>query len=283
MKIKLEKPLAVFDLEATGLNVSSDRIVEIAILRIDPDGKQTTYLRRINPEIPISAEATNVHGITNEDLKDAPTLSQILLEIETFVQDCDLAGFNSNKFDLPMLAEELLRVGSTLDLSERRHIDVQNIFHKMEQRTLSAAYSFYCNKDLVNAHSALADTEATWEVLEAQLDRYDSLENDVDFLAKFSMYGDTERVDFVGRLAYNNKNEVIYNFGKHKGKTVEQVMKEEPGYYGWMLDADFPLYTKMQLKKEVERIKAKRQAEKAKNSMDMAGKLDQLKNKFNSK
>ncbi len=283
MKIKLEKPLAVFDLEATGLNVSSDRIIEIAILRIDPDGKQTTYLRRINPEIPISLEATSVHGITNEDLKDSPTLSQVLPEIESFIEGCDLAGFNSNKFDLPMLAEELLRVGSSLDLSERKHIDVQNIFHKMEQRTLSAAYSFYCNKDLVNAHSALADTEATWEVLEAQLDRYELLENNVDFLAKFSMYGDTERVDFVGRLAYNDKNQVVYNFGKHKGKTVEQVMKEEPGYYGWMMDADFPLYTKMQLKKEAERIKAKRQAEKTSGPTDMAGKLDQLKNKFNSK
>lgn len=280
MNLKLERPLAVFDLEATGLNVTSDRIIEIAILRLDPDGKRTTYLRRINPEIPISPEAISVHGITNEDLVDCPTLSQVLDEIQEFIQDCDLAGYNSNKFDLPMLAEELLRVGSDIDLSNRKHIDVQNIFHKMEQRTLSAAYHFYCGKELINAHSALADTEATIEVLEAQLDRYDSLENDVNFLATFSLYGDTERVDFVGRLAYNEKKEIVYNFGKHKGKTVAQVLNEEPGYYGWMMDADFPLYTKMQLKKEVERIKAQRNSAKESNLDD---KLAQLKNKFNTK
>lgn len=280
MKLKLEKPLAVFDLEATGLNINADRIVEIAIVRLDPDGKKTTYCRKINPEMPIPAESTAIHGISDEDVKDAPTLAQALQEIETFIENCDLAGFNSNKFDLPLLAEELLRVGSELDLAQRKHIDVQNIFHKMEQRTLSAAYQFYCGKELLNAHSALADTEATFEVLEAQIDKYPSLENDVNFLATFSLYGDVERVDFAGRLAFNEQKAVIYNFGKHKGKTVERVMKEEPGYFGWMLDADFPLYTKMQLRKEVERIKAAKQAE---NPAKIEDKLEQLKNKFNTK
>ena len=280
MKLKLEKPLAVFDLEATGLNINADRIVEIAIVRLDPDGKKTTYCRKINPEMPIPAESTAIHGISDDDVKDAPTLAQALQEIETFIENCDLAGFNSNKFDLPLFAEELLRVGSELDLAHRKHIDVQNIFHKMEQRTLSAAYQFYCGKELLNAHSALADTEATFEVLEAQIDKYPSLENDVNFLATFSLYGDVERVDFTGRLAFNEQKSVIYNFGKHKGKTVEQVMKEEPGYFGWMLDADFPLYTKMQLRKEVERIKSAKQAE---NPAKIEDKLEQLKNKFNTK
>jgi DNA polymerase III subunit epsilon len=280
MNIQLERPLAVFDLEATGLNVSSDRIIEIAILRIDPDGKQTSYTRRINPEIPISTEAIAVHGITNDDLRDCPTLSGVIGEIEEFLDGCDLVGFNSNKFDLPMLAEELLRVGSGIDLSQRKHIDVQNIFHKMEQRTLSAAYTFYCRKELINAHSALADSVATWEVLEAQLERYSELENNVDFLADFSLYGDTERVDFVGRLAMNSKKEVVYNFGKHKGKTVEQIMTEEPGYHGWMLDADFPLYTKMQLRKEVDRIKSERKKAASTNNESMEDKLAALKNKF---
>lgn len=280
MKLKLEKPLAVFDLEATGLNINADRIVEIAIVRLDPDGKKTSYCRKINPEMPIPSESTAIHGISDDDVKDAPTLAVALQEIESFIENCDLAGFNSNKFDLPLLAEELLRVGSELDLAQRKHIDVQNIFHKMEQRTLTAAYQFYCGKELIDAHSALADTEATFEVLEAQIEKYPSLENDVSFLANFSLYGDVERVDFAGRLAFNEQKQVIYNFGKHKGKTVEQVLKEEPGYYGWMLDADFPLYTKMQLRKEVERIKSAKQAA---NPAKIEDKLEQLKNKFNTK
>lgn len=280
MKLKLEKPLAVFDLEATGLNINADRIVEIAIVRLDPDGKKTSYCRKINPEMPIPSESTAIHGISDDDVKDAPTLAVALQEIESFIENCDLAGFNSNKFDLPLLAEELLRVGSELDLAQRKHIDVQNIFHKMEQRTLSAAYQFYCGKELIDAHSALADTEATFEVLEAQIEKYPSLENDVSFLANFSLYSDVERVDFAGRLAFNEQKQVIYNFGKHKGKTVEQVLKEEPGYYGWMLDADFPLYTKMQLRKEVERIKSAKQAA---NPAKIEDKLEQLKNKFNTK
>jgi len=279
MNLKLERPLAIFDLEATGLNITSDRIVEIAIIRIDPDGKKMTYERCINPEMEISKEATEVHGISNEDVANAPKLKDVVSEVIDFIKDCDLAGFNSNKFDLPMLAEELLRVGSDYDLSQVKHIDVQNIFHKMEQRTLSAAYQFYCDKSLENAHAAFADAEATWEVLDAQVARYSELENNVDFLATFSLYGDVKRADFAGRLAFDKNGEVTYNFGKHKGKSVAQVATEEPGYYGWMMDADFPLYTKQQLKAEMERIKAKRAEHKEKS---FENKLDALKNKFNS-
>jgi DNA polymerase-3 subunit epsilon len=279
MNLKLERPLAIFDLEATGLNITSDRIVEIAIIRIDPDGKKMTYERCINPEMEISKEATEVHGISNEDVANAPKLKDVVSEVIDFIKGCDLAGFNSNKFDLPMLAEELLRVGSDYDLSQVKHIDVQNIFHKMEQRTLSAAYQFYCDKSLENAHAAFADAEATWEVLDAQVARYSELENNVDFLATFSLYGDVKRADFAGRLAFDKNGEVTYNFGKHKGKSVAQVATEEPGYYGWMMDADFPLYTKQQLKAEMERIKAKRAEHKEKS---FENKLDALKNKFNS-
>ena len=279
MNLKLERPLAIFDLEATGLNITSDRIVEIAIVRVDPGGKKMTYERRINPEMEISKEATDVHGISNEDVANAPKLKDVVSEVIDFIKGCDLAGFNSNKFDLPMLAEELLRVGSDYDLSQVKHIDVQNIFHKMEQRTLSAAYQFYCDKSLENAHAAFADAEATWEVLDAQVARYSELENNVDFLATFSLYGDVKRADFAGRLAFDKNGEVTYNFGKHKGKSVAQVATEEPGYYGWMMDADFPLYTKQQLKAEMERIKAKRAEHKEKS---FENKLDALKNKFNS-
>lgn len=277
MNIELQRPLAFFDIEATGLNVITDRIVEIAVLKIHPDGKQEEFLKRVNPEMPIPAESSEIHGIYDKDIKDAPTLKEILPQLEDFLKDCDIAGYNSNKFDLPMMAEELLRVGSTLDLSQFRHIDVQNIFHKMEPRTLIAAYAFYCQKELKDAHSAMADTKATWEVLDAQVAKYKDLEKDVDFLADFSRYGDVDRVDFAGRLAYNDKGEVIYNFGKHKNKTVEEVAKVEPGYYGWMLDAEFPLYTKQCLRKEMERIKQKRQDQKEKSFED---KLNQLKDKF---
>lgn len=282
MNISLYRPLAIFDLEATGLSITQDRIVEIAILKINTDGTQEQFVRRVNPGIKIPEEAIAIHGITNAAVVNEPSLEELLPELELFVKGCDLAGFNSNKFDLPMLAEELLRVGSTLDLTEAKHIDVQNIFHKMEQRTLVAAYKFYCDKNLENAHSALADAEATWEVLEAQLARYSELEHNVDFLAEFSKYGDISRVDFAGRLALNEANEVIYNFGKHKNKTVEEVARIEPGYYGWMLDADFPLYTKECLKKEMSRIKSTKSesAQKKESPEDFQAKLDALKNKF---
>lgn len=278
MNISLKNSLAIFDIEATGLSITQDRIVEIAIVKISPDGTKSEFLKRINPEISIPKEVSEIHGIYDEDLKDEPTFKQILPELEAFLKDADFAGYNSNKFDLPMLAEEMLRAGSNFDLSVKKHIDVQNIFHKMEQRTLIAAYQFYCGKDLKNAHSALADASATWEVLDAQIEKYNELSNDVDFLSDFSQYGDLERVDFAGRLAFNKNKEVIYNFGKQKGKTIEEVAKSEPGYYGWMMDADFPLYTKACLRKEMERIKALKISAQPEESIE--DKLNALKNKF---
>lgn len=284
MNISLITPLAILDLEATGLSITSDRIVEIAIIKVLPSGDQEEFVRRVNPQIPIPAEVTAIHGITNEDIKDAPTFKEIVPELEAFLGDADFAGYNSNKFDLPLLAEELLRAGSTIDLSIRKHVDVQNIFHKMEQRTLIAAYKFYCDKNLTDAHAAMADAKATWEVLDAQIARYDELENNMDFLANFSRYGDMDRLDFAGRLAYNKEGEAIYNFGKHKGKTIKAVADQEPGYYGWMIDADFPLYTKQCLKKEMAKIKTEREAakieEKEKSAEQFQSKLDELKNKF---
>lgn len=285
MNISLNNPLAILDIEATGLSITSDRIVEIAIIKVLPSGEQEEFVRRVNPQIPIPAEVSAIHGITDEDIKDAPTFTEIVPELEAFLGDADFAGYNSNKFDLPLLAEELLRAGSTIDLSTRKHVDVQNIFHKMEQRTLIAAYKFYCNKNLENAHTAMADAKATWEVLDAQIGHYDEVESDMNFLDEFSRYGDVQRVDFAGRLAYNKKGEVVYNFGKHKGKTIKDVAKSEPGYYGWMIDADFPLYTKQCLKKEMEKIKAEREAQKEQRKVNEAeqyqAKLDALKNKFN--
>lgn len=281
MNIKLEKPLAIFDLEATGLNITQDRIVEIAVIKINPDGTREDYHKRINPECHIPEEVSAIHGIYDKDIADAPTFAEALDELMEFLGDADFAGYNSNKFDLPLLAEEILRTGRDIDLSGRKHIDVQNIFHKMEQRTLIAAYKFYCEKDLTNAHNAFADAEATWEVLEAQISRYQNLKDDVDFLAEFSKHGDVTRVDFAGRLALNDKDQVIYNFGKHKGKTIEEVLKVEPGYYGWMLDADFPLHTKQCLRKEMDRIKTEK-AEKE-NNVSLDDKLDALRNKFNTK
>lgn len=280
MNLSLKKSLAIFDIEATGLNVTQDRIVEIAIVKIDPSGNRTEFLRRVNPTIPISEEAESVHGISNDDVKNCPTFKELLPELEAFLADADFAGYNSNKFDLPLLAEELLRAESDFDLASKQHIDVQNIFHKMEQRTLIAAYKFYCGKNLENAHSALSDAEATWEVLDAQVKHYDELKSDVDFLSEFSQYGDVTRVDFAGRLAYNDKKEVVYNFGKHRGRTIAEVMKIEPGYYGWMLDADFPLYTKQCLKQEMAKIKENQSPQSKPDNMSMEDKLKALQNKF---
>tara|TARA_B110000285_G_scaffold10813_1_gene10731 strand:+ start:3580 stop:4416 length:837 start_codon:yes stop_codon:yes gene_type:complete len=277
MNISLKKSLAIFDIEATGLSITNDRIVEIAIVKIAPDGSRTDFLKRVNPQIPIPKEVSEIHGIYQEDIADEPTMEGILPELEAFIENADFAGYNSNKFDLPMLAEELLRVGSKVDLSEKLHIDVQNIFHKMEQRTLIAAYSFYCQKDLKNAHTALADAEATWEVLDAQIDKYEELDSDVESLAIFSQYGNVSRLDFAGRLAINEDKDVIYNFGKQKGRTVAEVMETEPGYSGWLLNADFPLYTKQCLRKEVERIKDSKVQQSLGN---FDNKLDALKNKF---
>lgn len=281
MPIALQRPIAIFDLETTGINITQDRIVEIAILKIHPDGTQDTYEKRVNPEKEMTAEIIAIHGISNEDLKDCPTFAEIAKEVKEFVEGCDFGGFNSNKFDVPVLVEEMLRVGEDFSIENRKFIDVQNIFHKMEQRTLSAAYKFYCDKDLINAHSALADTVATWEILNAQIERYDELQDNVDFLSDFSKAHDFKRVDFAGRLARNEKGEVVYNFGKHRGKTVEEIQAIESGYYGWMLNADFPLHTKQCLKQEMERLKAK-QANRKEQPKNMDHKLEQLKKKFNS-
>jgi DNA polymerase-3 subunit epsilon len=290
MKLKLERPLAVFDLEATGLNIAKDRIVEIAILKIHPDYSEETFLARVNPEMDIPAEVTLIHGISNEDIKDSPTFKELVPKIEAFIGDADLGGYNSNKFDIPMLAEELLRAGSEFNLTARKFIDVQNIFHKMEQRTLSAAYMFYCNEDLSNAHSALADTTATWEVLKSQLEKYPDLKGEIDFLADFSKGGNLNNLDFAGRLGIDDKGNAVYNFGKHKGKTVRQVHQEEPGYYGWFVSdsTDFPKFTKLKLKEEMEKIKAeakheRTQTERKTTVESMDNKLDALKQKFGSK
>lgn len=243
MQLNLRNPIIFFDIESTGLSVSHDRIVELSAVKVMPDGRKEVKTRRINPTIPISAEAMAVHGITDEDVKDCPTFKQIAKSLAEWMKGCDFAGYNSFKFDLPMLAEEFLRAGIDFDFRKRKMVDVQNIFHKMEQRTLVAAYKFYCDKDLTNAHSAEADTMATLEVLEAQLDRYGSaLENDITFLAEFSRR--TRFADYAGRIAYDDNDRPVFNFGKHKGKLVTDVLKAEPSYYNWMMDGDFTLDTK---------------------------------------
>jgi DNA polymerase-3 subunit epsilon len=254
MKLNLKRPLAFFDLEATGINVGSDRIVEIAILKAMPDGTELIKTKRINPEMPIPLASSLIHGIYDEDVKDEPTFKAVAQEIVEFIGDSDLAGYNSNKYDIPMLLEELLRAGVDLDMQGRQFVDVQNIFHQMEQRTLKAAYKFYCNKEIVNAHSAEADIKATYEVLLAQLDKYENTEfedkqgnksfpvkNDVDALHAFTNLNKV--VDFAGRMVYNENGEEVINFGKHKGRTVEQIFDTEPSYYAWMKQGDFPLYT----------------------------------------
>lgn len=279
MKFNLERPLAVFDLETTGINITKDRIVEIAVIRVDPDGTETSYCKRVNPGMPIPAEISAIIGITNDDVKNEPRFEAIANEVVEFIGESDLAGYNSNKFDIPVLAEELMRAGSDFDVSQRRFVDVQNIFHRMEQRTLSAAYQFYCQKNLDNAHSALHDTSATLEVLKAQLERYEGLENDISFLSNFSKGSNFNLLDFAGRLAVNEQGEAMYNFGKHKGKTVKEIMTIEPGYYGWMLDADFPLYTKQCLRKEMEKIRNERNTDNQTDA-DLSDKLQALKNKF---
>jgi DNA polymerase III subunit epsilon len=273
--IQLTKPLAFFDLETTGLDVTNDRIIEIAILKMNPDGSKEHYSKRVNPEMPISPESSEITGISDADVQDCPTFKELAPEVAAFLGDADLAGYNSNKFDIPVLAEEFLRAESDFDMSARRFIDVQNIFHKMEQRTLAAAYQFYCQQELVNAHAAMADVEATQEVFAAQLERYENLEKNIDFLSDFSRSGNNEILDFAGRIARNDKGEAVYNFGKHKGKSIEQVNQEEPGYYGWMLSANFPLYTKKVLKDEMERLKAKNVP-----AGNFDDKLNALKHKF---
>ncbi len=242
MNLNLKRPIVFFDLETTGVDTSRDRIVEISMIKVNPDGSEVVKTRRLNPEMPIPPESTAVHGITDEDVKDCPTFARIAKSLEEFLQGCDFGGFNSNRFDLPVLVEEFLRVGIDVDFKRRRFIDVQNIFHKKEQRTLVAAYKFYCDRDLNDAHSAEADTRATYEVLKAQLDRYPDLANDVDALADFSARGET--VDYAGRILRNEKGVEIFGFGKYKGRSVEEIFRIEPSYYDWMMKGDFPLYTK---------------------------------------
>lgn len=243
MKLNLKRPIIFFDLETTGIDTAKDRIVEISMVKINPDGERIVKTRRINPGMHIPAEATAIHGITDEDVKNEPSFAQIARSLAQFIERCDFGGFNSNRFDLPMLVEEFMRAGVDVDFRRRKFIDVQNIFHKLEQRTLVAAYKFYCDKELTEAHSAEADTLATYEVLCAQLDRYpEALQNDVESLAAFSTRG--EAADFAGRILYNDKGEEVFGFGKHKGRRVAEIFEIEPSYYSWMMNGDFPLYTK---------------------------------------
>ena len=242
MELSLKRPIVFFDLETTGVDISKDRIVEISMVKVMPNGEEIVKTRRINPQMHIPESASAIHGITDEDVKDEPSFAQIAKSLSQFIEGCDFGGFNSNRFDLPMLVEEFLRAGVDVDFRKRKFIDVQNIFHKMEQRTLVAAYKFYCDKDLTDAHSAEADTRATYEVLKAQLDRYAELQNDVEALAAFSTRG--EVADYAGRILYNDKGEEVFAFGKYKGCSVEETFKKEPSYYTWIMNGDFPLATK---------------------------------------
>ena len=242
MQLELTKPICFFDLETTGTNVSKDRIVEISILKIFPNGNKESKTWLVNPEMEIPEEVIAVHGISNEKVANEPTFKKLSKEIYTMIRDSDLAGFNSDRFDIPLLAEEMLRAEVDFDMKHMVSVDVQTIFHKMEKRTLGAAYKFYCDKSLEDAHSAEADTMATYEVLLSQLDRYPELENNVKKLSEFTTR--KKSLDFAGFIGVNKEDEPMFTFGKHKGKTVDEVMEKEPGYFGWILNADFPLYTK---------------------------------------
>ena len=242
MNLKLTKPICFFDLETTGINITKDRIVEISILKVYPNGTEESKTWLVNPEMTIPAEVIAIHGITNEKVANEPTFKQLAKEVYNMIKDSDLGGFNSNRFDIPLLAEEMLRAELDFDMKKRVSVDVQTIFHKMEQRTLSAAYKFYCDKNLDDAHSAEADTNATYQVLKAQLEQYDELENNIKFLSDFSSR--KKFADFAGFIVFNREGEECFSFGKHKGKRVIDILDQEPGYFGWLLNADFPLYTK---------------------------------------
>ncbi|WP_457288031.1 exonuclease domain-containing protein [Pedobacter sp. UYP24] len=273
MKLNLIRPLAFFDLETTGVNVGADRIVEIAILKAMPDGTEVIKTLRINPEMPIPLQSSLIHGIYDEHIANEPTFKMVAQDIADFIGDADLAGYNSNRFDIPVILEEFLRVGVDFNMNDRKFVDVQNIFHQMEQRTLRAAYKFYCDKDIINAHSAEADITATYHVLLAQLERYQDVDfedkqgniskpvqNSVDALHLFTNMN--KPVDFAGRMVFNEQDQEIFNFGKHKGKTVEQVFDLEPSYYAWMKQGDFPLYTKKKLTEVWERWNKKKEQNK---------------------
>ena len=255
MKLALKNPLVFLDLETTGINIVKDRIVEIALLKINIDGSEEEKVLRINPEMPVPEQSIAIHGITDEDLKDAPPFKEVARTLAKFIEGCDLAGFNSNRFDIPLLAEEFLRADVDIDLKKKKFIDIQAIFHKMEKRTLAAAYKFYCQKELIDAHSAMADTRATYEVLQSQLEVYKDavyegadgkkevpIQNDMDKLSEFSSYD--RNVDYVGRIVYDENGVEVFNFGKNKGVPVEKVLTEQPGYFGWIMNGEFPLYTK---------------------------------------
>ena len=240
--LELKRPLATFDLETTGVNVAQDRIVEISIIKLNPDGSEETLTELVNPGMPIPAESSAVHGITDDKVADKPQFKELAPRIKEFIVDADLSGYNCLKFDVPLLMEEFLRNEVDFSMKNRKVVDVQNIFHKLEQRTLVAAYKFYCNGDLTNAHSAEADTRATLEVLKAQVEKYHELDGDVEMLSDFSKRGNA--VDFAGHIVEGENGVPVFNFGKNKGKTVIEVLKTNPGYYGWMMDAQFPSYTK---------------------------------------
>lgn len=246
MPLTLKRPLLFFDIEATGLDTSRDRIVELSYIKVSPDGSEEAQTMRFNPTIPISAEATAVNGITDEDVAQCPTFADKAAELARVFSGCDIAGYNSNHFDVPMLVEEFIRAGIEFDVSACNLVDVQGIYHKMEKRTLAAAYQFYCHKDLENAHTAMADTRATLEVLRAQLDHYgDQIPHSIEGLAEFSRFN--KNVDLAGRIIYDDKGTPVFNFGKHRGRPVEWVVKNEPGFISWMLQADFPQNTKQAL------------------------------------
>jgi DNA polymerase III subunit epsilon len=242
LELKLKRPIVFLDLETTGINVSADRIVEISLLKITPDGKEQWMTSRVNPEMPIPPKVTAIHGISDSDVADSPTFGEIAKKVAAFMEGCDLAGYNAVKFDIPVLAEEFLRVNVDFNFNKRKYVDPQVIFYKKEQRTLAAAYQFYCKKDLKNAHSAKADTQATYDVLKAQLDMYNDLDNDIEKLATFSAFNNN--VDFAGRIILDENGVEVFNFGRYKGKPVEEVFRDDPNYYSWMMNGDFPLYTK---------------------------------------
>lgn len=242
MKLNLKRPLVIFDLETTGVNISEDRIVEISVIKVYPDGHEESFTKRINPGVSIPETSTSVHGISDEDVKDCPKFIDIAHDLYEQIKDCDIAGFNSNKFDVPVLVEEFLRSGIDVDFTKTKFVDVQNIYHKMEKRTLEAAYRFYCNKELVDAHSAQADTKATYEVLKAQIEKYPEIENDIDFLSDFSSYN--KKIDFAGMLIYDDNGDIVVNFGKYKGVLLYDVFRANAGYVDWILRSDFTLDTK---------------------------------------
>ncbi|ARV06289.1 DNA polymerase III subunit epsilon [Polaribacter sp. SA4-10] len=273
MNLNLTKPIVFFDLETTGINIANDKIVEISILKVFPNGNKESKTWLVNPEMEIPKGASDIHGITNEQVVTEPTFKELAAKVNEMIADCDLAGFNSNRFDIPLLAEELMRAGIDFDMKNRKAIDVQVIFHKKEQRTLGAGYQFYCGKELEGAHGAEADTNATYEILLAQLDKYDDIENSVAALSEYSTHG--VRADFAGFILMNDEDQEVFSFGKYKGRTVEEVFTENPGYNNWIQNADFPLYTKKVLKEIKERMSA------PKDTMSDADKLQALQQKFN--